>query len=107
MTAVENLPGRPLRFDEMDHLDEGDADVAPFSVVPEADLVFAVVFITDRWIYGLGFDEDRSEWVVVEKAEIPESRENESESWDRVDTGINEWIEKKYGERYGNAVWEI
>ena len=106
MTVVDSLPGRPLRFGEVDDLDEGDAGVAPFSGIVEADLVFAVVFITDRWIYGLGFDEDLLEWVVIEKAEISDS-EGESESWDRVDTAINEWIEEKYGERYGNTVWEV
>lgn len=107
MTVVESLPARPLRFTEIEHMDEEDIEIAPFSGIPELDLVFAILFVTDDWLYGLGFDENRSEWLVVERAENPEMREQESEALDRVDTAINEWVEEKYDEQYGNEVFEV
>jgi hypothetical protein len=107
MSVVESLPARPLGTSEVERLDEQGAGAAAYSGMPELDMIFAVMFLTDNWVYALGFDEDRDGWVVIEKVSIEGPTVYEPEAQERIDTAINSWVEKKYGERYGNEVMSV
>lgn len=107
MSAIESLPARPLRTAEVENLDEQGVGVAPYSGLPGFDMIFAVLLLTETRMYGLGFDEDRDGWVVIDKVGIEGPMTDDPEAHRRIDTAINDWVEEKYGDRYGNEVMEV
>lgn len=101
-TVSDSLPARPLTTVEVEALDDQITAAAAYSGRPELDQVYAIAFITQKRGYALGFDEDTEQWVVIEEVDA-----RGSESTELIDTGINEWIDEKYGDRYGNESIEV
>jgi hypothetical protein len=99
METVDSLPPRPLTTSEVESLD----GAAPYSGQPLLDRIFAIMLVTDELTYALGFDEDRESWIVIERAD----NDLGGEATERIDTAINEWVEDRYGEEYGNVQKEV
>lgn len=98
MQIVDSLPARPLTTSEVESI-EG---VSPYSGQPALDRIYAVLLVSGDVGYGLGFDEDRESWIVIERADY-----ELEEASEKLDTAINEWVENTYGETYGNEQLEV
>ena len=93
---MDSLPDRPLALAEGRALHRSDAFrmVAPASAHTARDaderLVSALVLVRDGTVYGVGYDLDGDEWIVVHEAAFdgPEDAEDEAET---ANEALREW----------------
>lgn len=98
MRTITQLPGRPLRRQDLAALDDDRVQVSPYGGIVEDEEVriYAIKLATDDTAHALGFEDSREQWQQLTSVDASDLVAADSQ----LDAVLDDWVQETYSGRF-------